>query len=126
VVGPGKETVVGAMHKYCEEDANEAEGGDIGEEEEVVDTGTRTPVRPAEPDHILLHIIVSTARNQHAGDANYARNTRTMPAPAPAPAFARAFPHVLTPALCIHRRELTAVDPALLPLALIIVAPLAT
>ena len=28
VVGPGKEDVVGAMHKYCEEDANEAGDGE--------------------------------------------------------------------------------------------------
>jgi len=27
-VGPGKEDVVGAMHKYCEEDANEAGDGE--------------------------------------------------------------------------------------------------
>jgi len=27
-VGPGKEDVVGAMDKYCEEDANEAEDGE--------------------------------------------------------------------------------------------------
>jgi len=30
MVGPGKKDVVGAMHKYCEEDANEAEDGEKG------------------------------------------------------------------------------------------------
>jgi len=152
VVGPGKEDVVGAMHKYDEEDAREAEDGE--EEEEVDDRqGDANKNNDLHGFEALFKSLSSSPTlrlDAWRGYSSPFSHSQSLPSPASASTPALLTPSLLEPELLyalpsptiscmptpapayarafphvlrIHRRALATLDSALLPLAHITLAP---